>query len=417
MDNLAIIDRFTETFSRYIDSGFGLLTGEIAFLTTILITIDLTLAGLRWAGGNDSDVFAALIRKILYVGVFALLLNNWSFLSEVIFKSFAGLGLQATGNSLTPDRLLQPGFIAATGFDAAWPLIRAMGSLPFAPSSLGMVFLLAVSWLFVVVAFFILSVQLLVTVIEFKLTSLAGFVLVPFALWNKSAFLAERVLGNVISSGIKMMVLAVILAIGSTFFRDITAALQGRDPGLTEIASLLLASLALFGLGIFGPSIAAGLVSGAPQLGAGAALGTGAATLGVTAAAAGGTLAALKAASAVGSGATAAFRAGQAASGGNPIGGIGGMLHAGVGSIGKAAIAPFKNSAAGGREAALRGMGASSAGMSGSTGTGEMPAWAKQMQASQARQRSAKRTQATTQAIKAGDRSGAPVNPSLEEKD
>ena len=33
--------------------------------------------------------------------------------------------------------------------------------------------------------------------------ALAGFVLVPFALWNKTSFLAERVLGNVISSGIK----------------------------------------------------------------------------------------------------------------------------------------------------------------------------------------------------------------------
>ena len=38
--------------------------------------------------------------------------------------------------------------------------------------------------------------------------------------------------------------------------------------------SLVLASLTLLGLGIFGPSIAAGLVTGAPQLGAGAAVGT-----------------------------------------------------------------------------------------------------------------------------------------------
>ena len=46
-----------------------------------------------------------------------------------------------------------------------------------------------------------------------KLTSLAGFILVPFALWNRTSFLAERVLGNVVSSGIKVMVLAVIVGI------------------------------------------------------------------------------------------------------------------------------------------------------------------------------------------------------------
>jgi hypothetical protein len=125
-----------------------------------------------------------------------------------------------------------------------------------------------------IIAFFILAVQMFVTIIEFKLTSLAGFILVPFALWNRTSFLAERVLGNVISSGIKVMVLAVIVGIGSGFFTEFTTALQGQEPDIGQAMSLMLASLTLFGLGIFGPAIASGLVAGAPQLGAGAALGT-----------------------------------------------------------------------------------------------------------------------------------------------
>src|SRR3546814_11087296 len=63
----------------------------------------------------------------------------------------------------------------------------------------------------VVLSVFVLAVQLFVTLIEFKLTALAGFVLVPFAFWNKTAFLAEKVLGNVMSSGVKVLVLAVIV--------------------------------------------------------------------------------------------------------------------------------------------------------------------------------------------------------------
>ncbi|MEO8976692.1 MAG: P-type conjugative transfer protein TrbL, partial [Casimicrobiaceae bacterium] len=52
---------------------------------------------------------------------------------------------------------------------------------------------------------------------------------------------------------------------------------------LNAALATMLASLALLGLGIFGPGIATGLVSGAPQLGAGAAAGTaiGAVGLGV----------------------------------------------------------------------------------------------------------------------------------------
>src|SRR3546814_9889555 len=105
-----------------------------------------------------------------------------------------------------------------------------------------------------------LAVQMFVTIIEFKLTSLAGFILVPFSLWNRTSFLAERVLGNVVSSGIKVMVLAVIVGIGSNFFTEFTGALQGQEPDIGKAMSLMLASLNLFGLGIFGPSIASGLV-------------------------------------------------------------------------------------------------------------------------------------------------------------
>ena len=65
MDDLNIIDRFTETFTTYIDSGFGLLAGDVAFLTTTLITIDVILAGLFWSLMAEDNVVGQLIRKIL----------------------------------------------------------------------------------------------------------------------------------------------------------------------------------------------------------------------------------------------------------------------------------------------------------------------------------------------------------------
>ena len=78
-------------------------------------------------------------------------------------------------------------------------------------------------------AFFILAIQLFITLIEFKLTTLAGFVLIPFGLFGKTAFAAERVLGNVISSGVKVLVLAVIVGIGSTLFSQFTAGFGGNS--------------------------------------------------------------------------------------------------------------------------------------------------------------------------------------------
>ena len=144
-----------------------------------------------------------------------------------------------------------------------------MGYVAFFENFIQIVVLLF-AWVIVLLAFFILAVQLFVTLIEFKLTTLAGFVLIPFGLFGKTAFLAERVLGNVISSGVKVLVLAVIVGIGSTLFAEFTRGFGGKQPTIEDAMAIVLAALSLLGLGIFGPGIANGLVSGGPQLGAGA---------------------------------------------------------------------------------------------------------------------------------------------------
>jgi type IV secretion system protein TrbL len=276
MGGTGVVDRFLDIFSRYIDSGFGLLSGEVAFIATTLIVIDVTLAALFWSRGENDDILARLVKKTLFVGIFAYIIGNWNMLARIVFESFAGLGLKASGTGFTAAELLQPGRVAQVGLDAAYPLLESiselLGFVSFFENFLQIVILL-VAWAIVIIAFFILSIQLFITLIEFKLTTLCGFVLIPFGLFGKTAFMAERVLGNVISSGIKVLVLAVIVGIGSTIFTEFTSAIQG-EPTIEDALAIVLASLALLGLGIFGPGIANGIVSGGPQLGAGAAAGT-----------------------------------------------------------------------------------------------------------------------------------------------
>ena len=85
MNDVTIIDQFLATFAAYIDSGFGLLRGEVAFLTATLIVIDMTIAGLYWAmshaTGQGEDVIAKLLRKVLYVGAFAYIIGNFNTLA------------------------------------------------------------------------------------------------------------------------------------------------------------------------------------------------------------------------------------------------------------------------------------------------------------------------------------------------
>lgn len=133
MNDVTIIDRFLDTFSRYIDSGFGLLQGEVAFLTATLIVIDMTIAGLYWAmshaTGQGEDVIAKLLRKVLYVGAFAYIINNFNWLASIVFRSFAGLGITATGSAITMENFLQPGRLAKTGIDAGAPILEQIGDM------------------------------------------------------------------------------------------------------------------------------------------------------------------------------------------------------------------------------------------------------------------------------------------------
>ena len=439
MDDLNVIDRFMAVFIRYIDSGFGLLNGDVAFLTSTLIGIDVTLAALFWAMGGEDNVLGRLIKKILYIGAFAFIINRFSTLADIIFRSFAGLGLTAGDGTISAGDLLKPGRLAGTGFEAAHPLLdqasNLLGFTSFFDNFLTIIILL-IAWVLVIAAFFILAIQMFVTIIEFKLTSLAGFILVPFALWNRTSFLAERVLGNVVASGIKVMVLAVIVGIGSSFFAGFTGALAGQEPDIGQAMSLVLASLTLLGLGIFGPGIASGLVAGAPQLGAGAAVGTAAlavgglaagagAAVGGTKALAGAGLGAVRAGTAMGSAAQAAYALGQEGSGSSSIGaGLGGVASAAKGAASAKMSEGLGLGAAAqsGRDAAWNGIngqtpggsGGSPSGGSAQAGSGAQPDWARNLRTDQSN-RAARH--AVVQSIREGDRGGAAATPDISEKE
>ncbi|MBP0463833.1 P-type conjugative transfer protein TrbL [Roseomonas sp. PWR1] len=318
MGGSGVIDNFLGVFTSYIDSGFGLLGGEVAFIATTLIVIDVTLAALFWSWGADDDIIARLVKKTLFVGVFAYIIGNWNNLARIVFESFAGLGLQASGTGFSIQDLMRPGRVAQTGLDAARPLLESisnlMGWIAFFENFIQIACLLF-AWALVLLAFFILAIQLFITLIEFKLTTLAGFVLIPFGLFGKTAFMAERVLGNVISSGIKVLVLAVIIGIGSTLFSQFTAGFGGQPPTIDDAMAVVLAALSLLGLGIFGPGIANGIVSGGPQLGAGSAIGTGLVAGGAAMAAGGAAGLALRGGASAISGGGAAVRGGASAAG------------------------------------------------------------------------------------------------------
>lgn len=427
MEGTGVIDRFLDLFARYIDSGFGLIHGDVGFLASSLIVIDVTLAFLFWTWGEGEDIVARLVRKTIQVGFFAFLIANWNGLAKIVYLSFSGIGLKAAGSGGADD-LLHPGKIAQIGIDAGRPLLD-QASLLVGPvgvfTNFVQIAVLLLAWAIVLLAFFIIAIQLFVTLIEFKLVTLAGFVLVPFGLFGRTAFLAERVLGNVMATGIKVLVLAVIIGIGSTIFHEFVVDFAGVPPTIEQVCSIALASLTLLGLAIFGPGIAAGLVSGGPQLGAGAAVGTGLAVAGAGTAVGAAAVGAAGMAAGAGSSAMSSLSrsAGSPPAGGSP-GGPSAPPSGGAPSGGAPAApagAPGGTAADGGAASSaapesLSPTPASEAGGSAPASSGSdsgAPAWARSLRR---RQTMAQGAMLTAQTLRSADHGGGAAPISLEDR-
>lgn len=258
-------------FSNTVSAGFDALQGSVNGVFGLLIALVVALTGIQWALSPNREVLASGFGKVLLIGAFAWLINDWQRLSETIYAGFIELGLTAGGGSLSRADFLNPGVILAQG----WEIVRALGETP-APvdnpldvvGNMADALILGLAMIGIMLAFAVLALQIVVALLEFKIVTLGGFVLLPFGIWNRSAFLAERPLGYVVSSGLKVLALAIVISGARAIFDQLQ---PSANPDIYEALSILVAAILLAMLAIFVPSLASALVTGGPALGAGAA--------------------------------------------------------------------------------------------------------------------------------------------------
>jgi len=274
------LNSFLDQFLALADSGFGLIQGDVSYVLNALIIISITLAGAQWALAGEAPM-APFFRKVLFVGLFAFLVNNWATLSSVIVRSGAQLGLNAGGNGMSMADLHNPGRVGQIGVELfGRTTIMAEGLniiTDFVP--LITIWLAAV---FVMLGFFVLALQLFVSLIAFKLGSLAAFVALPWGVFNGTAWVAERPLGWVAGCAIRLFVLAFVASISITFVETLPARLTLDAGGALNV---LLFGLTVLALAWFAPMLASEVVQGQPHLSGSDAIRTG---VGATFATAGG---------------------------------------------------------------------------------------------------------------------------------
>ncbi|MDX2277637.1 MAG: P-type conjugative transfer protein TrbL, partial [Hyphomonadaceae bacterium] len=276
----ASLNSFLDQFLALADSGFGLIQGDVTYVLNALIVISITLAGAQWALAGEAPM-APFFRKVLFVGFFAFLVNNWASLSTIIVRSGAQLGLNAGGNGMSMADLHNPGRVGQIGVE----LFGRTAAMAEGMNIFTDAFAMATVWVsavLVMLGFFVLAMQLFVSLIAFKLGSLAAFVALPWGVFNGTSWVAERPLGWVAGCAIRLFVLAFIASIAITFVNTLPATFTLNAGGVLNI---FLFGLTVLALAWFAPMLASEVVQGQPHLSGSDAIRTG---VGATFATAGG---------------------------------------------------------------------------------------------------------------------------------
>lgn len=392
-----ILDTFLDKIHRLVVGSDSTVLGFANSLFLKLILLDFIIAALLnvFNFGEFNQSLAMLIGKMFKYGFWLWVITNWSSginLCNTIISSFTQVGsvVGAHGNAMAQQAevLTKPSVIVGYGIDYSWQYFNYLlgpgglfesGFSIWAPFLYIFRFLLAVfGGLGILIAFFLIVLNMITTMVEFYLVAGLGLILIPFSAFDKTEQFGAQNFRYVMGIGIKLMFMVAIIGLLSvTVWATTSDGLATKNvlnftarPGIGQTILAVVLSWIYAYLACEIPAIAGSALSGSPTLSGhnlmghaiGAAVSVGAGVR--TAATAGGKLAGAGAAAVsaglAGASAGAAFGAGSEkaanAGTGNPIttglgaaaGAVGGFGFGAAKALGKIATQGIASEAKGG---------------------------------------------------------------------
>ncbi len=244
-------------------TGLGLLGPDAHTALRLLMMLSYTLALLLWLFEGKAAVHGPFLRMLLKFTVIGALVEWFPAGSAALMRAAAQQGLSLGPGGFSLD---DPGAIAHLGIQAVIPLMlrvkEMLGPVDFFLNFVEIViFLLAA--LVVIVSFCILAIQVFLAFLEYRLLSLAAYLAIPFAVLGPTSFVAERAIGYIAASAMKLLVLGAIIAVCGATLTSLTFT---GTPTLAQAFGVAVLAAAIFVLAIKAPRAAAGLVNGGPVM-------------------------------------------------------------------------------------------------------------------------------------------------------
>ena len=272
------------------DAWIPAIMQQATFLFYVLATLDFAWGAPQLLRESDfMGLFLSLIKKLLVISFFYAVLINGQVWIPAIVNSFAQLGANAAGIPMAQS----PSDIMAQGIQIVSNLFTQVSGTALFTQPGGAITTILMACI-VLVSYVIITLHYVVTKLEAIIVMSAGYIFLGFGGSRWTAPYFERYISFCVSTGVRLMLIYLMLGVFQTVSANWVATMNGYTPTqpisqiLPTLMSMLLFAFASWMIPKMAGSLAAGtLGTGAADLvGMGAEIGKGAALAAATVAAA-----------------------------------------------------------------------------------------------------------------------------------
>ncbi len=302
-----ILDNIASSYKNASTGWATTLLGYANRLFMLLATIELAWSFGVWAMDKSElqGFTSAIVKKIMWIGLFYALLLNGPTWIPLIVDSFTQAGSAAGGAGAG----LSPSEIFTTGLDNAATMLQGIKDMSLW-DDFATIVIAGLAAIAIVLAFAVIAGQLLIALIESYIAISAGLLFLGFGGSRWTTDFVQKFIGYAVATGVKLFMLFLIVGIGNTQALQWKSMLQTIGQPGAPVFNLILTvfggSIILAVIAVQIPAMAASMLSGSPTMTAGAAAGTAAmGAAGVVGAGAMGAASTISAAKSVGGAASA----------------------------------------------------------------------------------------------------------------
>jgi type IV secretion system protein TrbL len=215
------------------------------------IEVGIAAVWLALAAASLDSWFAELVRRILFIGLFVLILEQGPAFAWAVVDSLFAIG--ADGGSASPADVFNAGLEVASAMSEQ----ARFGLFEDNALAIAAVFAMVVA----VISFSLVAAIFIAVMVEMYVGLLAGMILLGLGGSSFTKDFAVRYLVYAFSVGMKLMALVMIARIGSEVLLGLSNSASGSDDFVTTLAIAGI-SVVVFIISIYVPNIIQGVVQG-----------------------------------------------------------------------------------------------------------------------------------------------------------